>query len=573
MDPEPRLTRRGVLAAAALPLVGAAPPVPGPGAGHGGAAPQLRPVSMAMHIHGPFSEGLASYSAHFEQARRHGVDVIWWTDHDFRIAAFAHRAAVHFDGAAEPERGLAWTWTTSAEGKLTSSAADFVASPHSPPDGPGKALRLSAAGAGILWYQGNAWNATANACIADTTLTLDVLPETLSGDGALLLDVQLSHHPARGGRPAGILRIRYRIGAAELPGHSASGTSGTVSRPVKNGLWQRFTFVPRDDVARLWPDVVPGDNALTGLRIGVQRAGFVVDRLTFDRSRRAGQAGEQLRAEVIAAAARDHPGVTHFRAMEMSLVRHVNWFGGDQTFPPFPMPPVRDNDPALTRSMVRFLHAHGGLTCWNHPMDVATREELVKLMIASDFLGCDLVEIGRKPLDDLLWAFDVAARNALFFTAVGSSDDHDGIDWLTNEEHFVTYVWARSTAQADLLAALRAGAAWFTDLARYRGELDLRVGGVSHLGAVLIRSAPVTVSVVATKLPRKAVVEVVSGPVDEAAAVPSTTVSEGAAVTVRPGRYVRVQVRLATGEIVGASNPLWVLARKPKRPVPAARAR
>ncbi|WP_238007815.1 hypothetical protein KZZ52_50040 [Dactylosporangium sp. AC04546] len=566
MDREPRLTRRGVLAAAAVPLLGA-------GGGYGAADAELLPISMAMHIHGPFSEGLASYSAHFDQARKHDVDVIWWTDHDFRIAAFAHRAAVHFDGATEPERGLAWTWTKSAEGNLTSSAVEFVADPHSPRDGPGKALRLSAAGAGILWYRGNAWNATVNACIADTALTLDVLPETLPADGALLVDVQLSHHPANGERPAGVLHIRYRIGAFASSRHVAAGTTGTVSLPVRSGVWQRFTFVPRDDVARLWPDVVPGDNALTGLRIGVQRSGFVVDRLTFNRSRRAGQAGEQLRAEVIAAVAANHPGVTHFRAMEISLVRHVNWFGGDQTFPPFPMPPVRDNNPALTRSMVRFLHGHGGLTCWNHPMDVARRDELAKLMISSDFLGFDLVEIGRKPLDDLLWVLDVAARNALFFTAVGSSDDHDGIDWLTNEEHFLTYVWARSKSQADLLAALRAGAAWFTDLARYRGTLDLRVGGVSRLGAVLIRSAPVTVSVVATKLPEKAVVEVVSGPVDEAAAVPSTSVSKGAAVTVQPGRYVRLQVRLASGEVVGASNPPWVLARKPKRPVPAARAR
>jgi hypothetical protein len=49
------------------------------------------PVSMAMHIHGSFSEGIASMDAHLEQARRHGVDVIWWIDHDFRRTAHGYR--------------------------------------------------------------------------------------------------------------------------------------------------------------------------------------------------------------------------------------------------------------------------------------------------------------------------------------------------------------------------------------------------------------------------------------------------------------------------------------------------
>ncbi|WP_426506367.1 hypothetical protein ACPPVO_50520 [Dactylosporangium sp. McL0621] len=344
--------------------------------------------------------------------------------------------------------------------------------------------------------------------------------------------------------------------------------------PVKPGQWQEFTFVLRDDVAKLWPDIAAGDNALTGLRIGVQNAGFVADRLTFHRSRRAGQAGERLRAEVIAAAAARHgAGVTHYRAMEVSLVRHLNWFGGDQTFPSFPSPPIRDNDPGLTASMVRYLKSHGGLVCWNHPMDVAKRDELAKLMLERDFLGVDLVEIGRKPFDDLLWVYDVACRNPLFFTAVGSSDDHDAKDWAKEPEHDITYVWSASSAQPDLLGALAKGAAWFTDLARYRGSLDLRIGGVSQLGAVLMTKSPVKVDAIATGLPSGAKAEVIVGVADEAAAVPSTKAEKSKTVTVSPGHYVRVQVRLAGGDVVGVSNPLWVLDKAPKRPIPPVRLR
>src|SRR5437868_4480838 len=110
---DPTLTRRTVLTAGAALAAAAMPPSTPPTRDWGVALPaggNVRPVSMAMHIHGPFSEGLASFSAHFEQARKYNVDVIWWTDHDFRIAAFEHRQAVHFDGAREPEHGLDWKW-------------------------------------------------------------------------------------------------------------------------------------------------------------------------------------------------------------------------------------------------------------------------------------------------------------------------------------------------------------------------------------------------------------------------------------------------------------------------------
>ncbi|MFI5913009.1 hypothetical protein [Dactylosporangium sp. NPDC051541] len=569
---DPTLTRRALLGTAGAALTaGALPASSPPTEDWSGGAGKTQPVSMAMHIHGPFSEGSASFSAHFEQARKHGVDVIWWTDHDFRIAAFEHRQAVHFDGPVEPEFGLDWKWVQETDGKPVKPVAEFVAAPHSPQDGTGKALRLNGKGTSkdILWYRGQSWNNTMNACVADTELTLDLLPETLPKDGALLFELQLSNHPGKG-----VLTLRYQIGLFDVTTHAASGPVGTVQLPIKPAQWQEFTFVLVDDIAKLWPDIAAGDNALTGLRIGVRNAGFVVDRLTFRRKRRAGQAGEQLRAEVIAAAAAKHgTGVTHFRALEVSLVRHLNWFGGDLQFPPFPSPPVRDNRPDLTASMVRYLQSHGGLVCWNHPLDIGRRDELVRLMLDRDFLGVDLVEIGRKPYDDLLWVFDVAARNALFFTAVGSSDDHDAKDWAKEPEHDITYVWSASKSQPDLLAALAKGAAWFTDLARYRGTLDLRVGGVSQMGAVLLSKTAVKVDAIATGLPSGAKAEVVLGVADEAGTVPSKKIAKSSSVTVPPGHYVRVQVKLAGGDVVGVSNPLWVLAKPPKRPIPAARLR
>ncbi|MEV0005429.1 hypothetical protein AB0H28_24515 [Micromonospora sp. NPDC050980] len=584
-----RADRRSVLAAAGgLVVAGIGVPVglavtrdrPPPPRGR-------RPISMAMHLHASFSEGVASYAAHLDQARRNAVDVLWWTDHDFRVAAHDHRRAVRFDGPQELEGELAWTWTSATDGRLTDSAADFVAAP----DAPGRALRLTATGAGTHWYAGKAWNWTHTGNISDTTLHLDVRPESAGPDATLTVEVALSHHPAGPGRPAGQLVLRYRLGAAATPRHTTDGRHGTVDLPAPTGAWRRHTFDLLADVRRLWPDLVAGDNSLRGLRLGVTVAGgargaYLVDGLVFDRARRAGQGGERLRAEVLRGYAGAYPGVTHHRAYEVSMVRHLNWFGGDGTLPRFPSPPYRDNDVDATERMVEFLHAHGGVVCWNHPLDVERRDSLARLLVAQHGLGADLIEIGRRPVEDHLWAYDVAARNAIPLTAVGVTDDHDGTDWRAGRDRWITSVWAASTGRDDLVAALRAGQAWFADLVGYRGALDLELGGRSAMGALpTVAGDTVTVRLRATDLPAGATVEVVTGEVDLAGAadptpairtgqVPWRQVRQGwhdLSVRVGGGAYVRTQVRDRDGDIVAASNPLWLLRQAPPRGVPAAR--
>jgi predicted metal-dependent phosphoesterase TrpH len=575
-----------------------------------GSGAALHPVSMAMHIHGPFSEGAASYEAHLEQAHRNRVDVIWWTDHDFRVAAHGYRHAVNFDGATEAEDGLEWTWKRIDEGDLVTPSEEFVSRATGSTDsadgggrangtgraeGGGRALRLVATGGppdgGALWYAGTAWNHTYSTCIADTTLELDVRPERSGPDAVLILEFDLSYRPARGGRPAGTYRLRYRIGGSPDRRHRADGLIGTVDVPAPAGAWTRLTVKPVEDVRLLWPDVVAADNSMRNLRVGVvagpgARAAFQVDRLVFTRARRRGAAGEELRAEVLDNY-RDYPGVTHHRAYEISLVRHLNWYGGDQTLPAFPSPPRRDNDPAAAAAMVEFLHRHGGVVCWNHPLDVADRESLARLMIERNALGVDLVEIGRSQLDDLLWVLDVTARNAVFFTAVGSSDDHDGRNWLAESERYVTCAWARSTGRDDLVRALGRGAAWFTDPLRYRGAMDLRIGGRSALGAVVLTWEPtVPVGLVAADLPGGSALEVITGVVDFAGTddlapatrtrrIPAEAVDDATTEVMAPGdgAFIRTQVRLANGKLAAVSNPVWLLRDRPAHGVPAGRER
>ncbi|MEV8508486.1 hypothetical protein AB0368_27190 [Actinoplanes sp. NPDC051475] len=577
------VSRRTVLAAAAtgagLAAVGGGPAF--------AADPPVKPVSMAMHIHGPFSEGAASYEAHLQQARQLGVDLVWWTDHDWRIAAHGYRRAVQFDDVTELEKGIAWNWTQRSDGALSVATAGFG-------DG---ALRLSAVGAapegGILWEVGAAWNSTYSTCIADTVLSLDVFPERAGPDATLLLEMKLSYHPARGGRPAGEYVLRYRIGAVDQRGYTTTDLLGIVDVPAAAGMWNRISLRLADDIRRLWPDLIAVDNSIRELRVGAAagaglEAAFVVDRLTFTRDRRAGQDGEDMREEVLANYDQEYADVKHYRAYEISLVRHLNWYGGDETLPAFPFPPERNDDPAATAKMIKFLHAHGGVVCWNHPMDVETREGLAKLMIERDKLGADLVEIGRDPQEDLLWVYDVAARNALFFTAVGASDDHDGDDWLAQPERFLTCTWAPTNRRGDVLPALRRGAAWFVDPLYYRGSLDLQVDAHDAMGAVyLTKAAKVKVDAVATDLPAGSVLEVVTGVTDRAGTrrltpsvkverIPAASLVTGRyRLTVKPGSgaYVRTQLRLADNRLAAASNPVWFLPKAPPHGVPADRKR
>jgi hypothetical protein len=594
------VSRRAVLTAAAGVALAAALDVRPARAGD-------RPVSMAMHLHGSFSEGYASYEAHLEQARRHGVDVVFWTDHDFRCAAHAHPCRVRFDGPTEADGlGGEWGWSRAVDGDLAWEQAEFVSWPRSPQED-GRALRLGArtgGDGGTLWYAATASNRRYSVSLADTTLTLDVRCEETGPGRELILHIESSYHPARAGVPAGRLALSYRIGGIDRVRHhrEGDGRSGVVELPAPAGRWHRVRLRPVDDIATIWPDHVAEDNSLWQLRIGVRsrdrRAATraVVDRLRIDRGR-AGPAlrpcapphpcpaenhapAIALRRDVLARYAAEYPDVTWYEAWEVSLTRHLAWIGGELAMPELPVPAVRDNDPAAAEAMVALMHANGALAQWCHPLDVATPTSLVELMVARDNLGADLVEIGRSPQGELLDVLDGAARNAVFFTAVGASDDHEGQSWSDRTDNHLTYAWAPSTGIADLQAALRAGRAWFGNLARWRGELEITAWGRPAMGGVAVTpERRVPVELLATNLPPDAELEVVTGAVDRAAPVPDTRVE-----TVRPaddrhrlevdpgdGIYLRTQIRGGDGLVLAAGNPVWLLREPPPRGIPPAR--
>lgn len=592
------LSRRGLLKAGAVIGLGSAV-VPG-AATAAAVAPAAkrgsRAISMAMHIHSSFSEGTASMEAHLQQATEHGVDVIWWTDHDFRMQAHGYRQAVRFDGLNEPENQRSWTWKELQEGELEVATGTFVAEPHTP-DEPGKALRLEARSAGSAWgelsYEGVAWNSTYTTSVAGTVLEIDALTDEVGPDAELVVRVLSSYHPAIGGRPAGRYTLEYRIGRSTGRGTENEGRLGVVALDVQPGRWQRLSLDLEADVAALWPDLVAADAGLHRLRVGARsRNGAPVsgyfDRLRFVRSGREGNGPVALQGEMMREYARRYPEVKQFHGSELSLVRHLNAYGGNFTLPDYgDAPPTKVKTVAAAVDMVEFAHSHGSLVTFNHPLEEApSGPELARLLIETAALGADMVEVGSKEdFGESVYGYDAAARNAVFVTATGVSDDHGGRNWIGQKQRWITSVWADSTEESSLFSALRGGRAWFYDPQHWRGELDITVLGAVPMGGAVVTSAvqaPVTVTV--TALPTDATVRLVTGQVDYAGLAdptPATTAQElplegessfaQTIVPVRTSRYVRVEIRGVDDAVIGFSNPVWILKEEPVGGIPAER--
>ena len=103
---KPGLSRRGFLqvsagSAAAVALLPRSARLPLHSPARAVTAGGASAYSMAMHIHSSFSEFNGSMDTHLAQAALNAVDVVWWTDHDWRMEGVNYRDATHFTSFRE----------------------------------------------------------------------------------------------------------------------------------------------------------------------------------------------------------------------------------------------------------------------------------------------------------------------------------------------------------------------------------------------------------------------------------------------------------------------------------------
>jgi hypothetical protein len=530
------------------------------------------------------------------------------------MSGYGFRQVVHFDALTESENGLPLKWTQAKSGAFTSSSASISKTVASPLDThAASSLKLSAVGSSssfaTLRSTANASSARQNlrGSLAGMTISLEVFPLSIGPNGYLEVQIRSSNHPARAGRPAGIYTISYRIGGSDAPGtHRTEGINGFVTLAAPTGAWKSLNLVPCDDIAQLWPDLQPQDNALYDFSLAVSsRSGATAsghfDYLRFQRP----TSPLDIQGQLMTAYASLFPTVVQMPALEVSNTDdHLNWFGGAVALPDYSPLPILPppSDPAMTYGFVGTIHSGGGLASYNHMFGTAggslssTAQETLRRTVAAKLVsslvyGADILEVGYRqygamPLARYLSVWDVCSRNAIFTTGTGVSDNH-GNAWSSQSNNFLTWAWAADLGQESLLAALAAGRCFFADMVRFRGQLDLLVDGVAPMGSVSVSDLTSRHLVVtATGLPAGGTVRLVTGPVDvpgPGTPYPGTAVQTFPASAFATGSmsitldttnavFARVEVWDASNKLLAGSNPVWLLHVAPSGGIPPARA-
>jgi hypothetical protein len=594
-----------------------------PAAADGAAA-----YSMAMHVHSSFSEQSGSMDAQLFQAATNAVDVLWWTEHDFRMTGLGYRDTVHFTSLTSevggPGQGKAWQWQKAASGPLTTgSGGGIVSSPSTPNDpDPHGSLSLKAqtqtTQLAKFGYYANCqpadWNYRDN--LNGQSLSIDVMLNPGWSNGYLELLIDTSYHEASAGRPAGYYSLSYQFVPSGTAGSVAQGNEGIITIPVTaaSGQWTTVTVTPVNDIATLWPDLDYRDFALFGLTLSAASTGDLVsgyfDYLNFDRTISGGELLAQQQDMMTALAAK-YPSVTQQQGLEVSWrLPHINWFGSGLIIPNY-------GDPSgeqwvteyLPETLIPQIQEAGGLVSYNHPygtdvgpelsqaqMDTLLSQIAVEIMpteSAPAALGADMLEVGYHlrggtDLAHHLALWDTMSRNSAFLTGTGVNDDHYGNNWFGSGNNWTTSVWGASMAQCDLLSALTAGRAWCGTLSEFGGgTLDLLVDGSCPMGSVSLSALTSRqLTVFATGIPAGGSIQVLQGTVDYAGtadpAADTQVVSAYSEADLASGQvtlpvdtsaesFVRTQVLDAKGNTVAVSNPAWLLQNVPPQGIPVPR--
>lgn len=580
-----------------------------------------RPYSVQLHVHGSFSEGIGSIDSHSHEASEVAVDVIWWSDHDFRIATYGHASTFGFEDWTEPmppqpettqhrRRRLARKrLEPAARNASLRGEAELVTGDAREGE---RSLRLRLVGASPA-FETYRFTLAADRNLfkrplaSEVTLLLSVFPEEIGPDARIAIDVGLSEHPPRAGLPLAPYHLRYLLDPQG--GEPArDGITFVVPVAVRPGEWNDLALPVSRDAVRGFSFIHGEDNSLANVSIAVEARGGHEVRARFDDFRieqeLSGPAAFARQASLIDAVARDYPSVKQLQGVEISwMSSHLNEFSVDTKLLDYdalraeakassaPGDEGKSLRERLTRRAVEQVHARGGLVSYNHMFGAMqpgataklTREEVLENLLANRVFGADILEVGYRErggriLDDHLWVWDRLAEHGLFLVGTGVSDTHGGPRqrWRTSENNFVSWIYARSPAKADLLEGLRAGRVYFGDRVLFDGTLDLTAGRGARMGRIVLSDRPNDeVRVTIDGLDPGDVVHVIaSGETVASSAVPGSRYDERFSVTLADALPTTVRIRVdgADGGVKVLSNPITFVRSAPPAGLPAARA-
>ncbi len=524
-----------------------------------------------LHLHGSFSEGRGTMRGHNLAAGRvGGIDVLWWTDHDWRVARHTYLSSfdfeVRFREQTIPHRNVPWKkppriisygWRSQTGGARLAESG-VRATEEEAAEGR-KSLQVEAAarpgsdlwgwsGAGLA-AKGGRFQAT---LAAEVVLKLAVQPLALGDDARAVVSLQLSR------QPEGLAELRYVVGDAgeRRVERSAGRVVGVVPLAVPSaGTWSEIVLPVTADAVGL--GLGGWDNHLGGILLAAEARRGAAAAVRFDDLRiETALGGEGLLARQIemAAALEDEFGLVNHVGSEISYSFHMSAYLPRAELPDFDRYPNGMSAPQI----VAWAHERGGLVSYNHIFGTAIsitdpevrarlRSQGRTYAVENRAFGTDLLEVGYpqrvEPLIAHLGVWDELSAAGVFLTAIGSSDSHDQVTGWFDGNNFVTWVWAASPGAEDLIAGLRRGHAFLGDPTRFRGTLDLETAGGHPMGRVVLTDRPRSeVRLRLTELPAGTRIRwIVDGEAAKTSSPPAGDHQESLLVDTRAYRFVRVE--------------------------------
>jgi hypothetical protein len=560
------------------------------------------------------SEGEASFLGNVEQARRDGVvDVIWFTDHDWRMALHSYVSEFGFEEGVGPEiKGIP---TRAIKPGAESEEIETVWLPVEQESGSPALASATATRVGDPVHQGTgALRLTASARKEDRTFGRHELRFKAEGHRAIRplaanVRVHLSIFPLGDPDPDSRILVRFLLSeqppdrraeldywlALRLPEDTEARRSRLVADHLLefvSGRWNHFTFnLTRDATA----DTLGGmDNSVGEIRIALEaRSGASIEAVFDDLRIEQDLAGEPLMARAWEMArALSSDDLILYVGQEMSYGTHLQALG--------PEVPLLDHGRfphgLLGPETVTFIHDHGGIAILDHMYGVGRKvegltgdreaeirmvQQTVDSLLQVNAYGADAIEVGYPlrggmPLEDHLAAWDGIGMAGVVIAGVGTADTHSNRrSWRTGRpNNWTTWIWAASPGMEDLMEGIRTGAAVFGDPTMWDGHMDITIPQGRSMGDVVIAGdSPAEVTFTCDGLkPGWEARLVNNGTVFEKVPLTAAEFQITRQVPVVETSIVRFCIYNETGQAVVCSNPIYFYPSPPRGLLPGARA-
>jgi hypothetical protein len=569
------------------------------------------PYSVQMHLHGSLSEKLGTMAWHTQQAESTGIDVLWWSDHDHMINLFKEDFLSFYDfesgSLAEEDlrqgfggRSKRWLLDRSTISKDPLSFSQALVTDEQAYTGQYSFKMFGASGSTHSWQTLSYRYSTKSdggirTLLSDVSLNVAVYPiGPITQDTMIFIEIQLSQD----------LNLKsnflYYVLSPNPP--VSSPNSIFIPLPYRENQWNYYTLPVTADAMTYFP-LLRDDQSLHQTSLGIAAKNLAQVKAFFDdfRINTRGAMGDALLAlQRTVLKNRYSSKITHHVGIEITNPSqafrllapteeniHLNALGRKvpvidyQNFDNFYYP----------KNAIDHVHRYGGIVSYNHMFGYTNhalppnltpeglKEGVKTRLLANKVYNADLLEIGyfkrRLPLKDFLEVWDTLSLANIFITGTGVTDDHGGAAWSDLLNRFVTWVYAPSKSEEDLITGLKSGHAFFGDpfVFHVKGKLDLTTPEGFRMGQTVITPLghhQATVNLQGIKAgDRIKLVE--NGVTTQEIEASGTSFEETFRIDTTNANAVRVEVYTQDGTPEAFSNPIYFLKALPAGGLPVAR--